>query len=165
MNMQGVAKYYEPGEADVKALQAGNDIILFPLDVAKAIKQVQKALKKKKLDLASIDVRVKKILRAKYWAGLNKSQQIKTANLTKRINNDNASLLNRMLYEKAVTLVDNSDNLIPQMELKDVSFASVLMGGKMVLNLEKCWICMRLSVICQLIAYLKNLSRNWHRMI
>ena len=56
MNMQGVAKYYEPGEADVKALQAGNDVILFPLDVAKAIKQVQKALKKKKLDLASIDV-------------------------------------------------------------------------------------------------------------
>ena len=35
-----------------------------------------------------------------------------------------------MLYEKAITLVDNSDNLIPQMELKDVSFASVLMGGK-----------------------------------
>ena len=44
MNMQGVAKYYEPGEADVKALQAGNDVILFPLDVPKAIKQVKKAL-------------------------------------------------------------------------------------------------------------------------
>jgi len=46
MNMQGVAKYYEPGEADVKALQAGNDIILFPLDVPKAMKQIEKALKK-----------------------------------------------------------------------------------------------------------------------
>ena len=42
MNMQGVAKYYDPGEADVKALQAGNDIILFPLDAPKAIKQVKK---------------------------------------------------------------------------------------------------------------------------
>lgn len=46
MNMKGVAKYYEPGEADVKALQAGNDIILFPVDVAKGIDQVQKPLKK-----------------------------------------------------------------------------------------------------------------------
>ncbi len=130
MNMQGVAKYYEPGEADVKALQAGNDMILFPVDVPKAIKQVQKALKKKKLDQASIDERVKKVLKAKYWSGLTKSQQVKTANLTKRINNDNASLLNRMLYQKAITVVDNSDNLIPLMDLKDVKFGSVLMGGK-----------------------------------
>ena len=59
MNMQGVAKYYDPGEADVKALQAGNDVILFPLDVPKAIKQVKKALKKGRLDQASIDSRVK----------------------------------------------------------------------------------------------------------
>ena len=31
-------------EADVKALMAGNDVILFPLDVPEAIKQIKKAL-------------------------------------------------------------------------------------------------------------------------
>ena len=129
MNMQGVAKYYEPGEADVKALQAGNDVILFPLDVPKAINQVQKALKKGKLDQGSIDERIKKILRAKYWAGLTKSQQIVTDNLTERINTDQASLLNRMLYQKAITVVDNTDKLIPQIEVKDKQYASLLMGG------------------------------------
>jgi len=130
MNMQGVAKYYEPGEADVKALQAGNDVILFPMDVPEAVKQVQKALKKGKLDQESIDERVKKVLRAKYWAGLNKSQQVVIDNLTKRINTDQASLLNRMLYQKAITVVDNTDKLIPQIGVKDKQFASLLMGGK-----------------------------------
>ncbi len=128
MNMQGVAKYYDPGEADVKALQAGNDIILFPLDVPKAIRQVKKALKKDRLDRASIDERVKKVLRAKYWFGLNKDQMINTTNLTKRINNDYAQLLNRILYQKAITVVDNKDRLLPIIDLAERSFTSISLG-------------------------------------
>ncbi|MBO3699652.1 serine hydrolase [Fabibacter sp. E12] len=128
MNMQGVAKYYNPGEADVKALQAGNDIILFPLDVPKAIKQVKKALKKERLDQASIDERVKKILRAKYWFGLNELEMINTTNLTKRINNDYAQLLNRILYQKAITVVDNQDKLLPIIDLGEGTFTSISLG-------------------------------------
>ncbi|MFY0593345.1 glycoside hydrolase family 3 N-terminal domain-containing protein [Roseivirga sp.] len=129
MNMQGVAKYYNPGEADVKALQAGNDVILFPLDVPKAIKQVKKAIKKKKLDQASIDERVKKILRAKYWFGLNDYSPINTNNLTKRINNDYAQLLNRILYQKAITVVDNQEELLPMLDLGKNEMASLQVGG------------------------------------
>ena len=128
MNMQGVAKYYDPGEADVKALQAGNDVILFPLDVPKAIKQVKKALKKERLDQASIDLRVKKILRAKYWFGLNELELVNTFNLTKRINNDYAQLLNRILYQKAITIVDNQDKLLPIIDLGKKTYASLQIG-------------------------------------
>lgn len=128
MNMQGVAKYYKPGEADVKALEAGNDIILFPLDVPKAIKQVKKALKKETLDQASIDQRVKKILRAKYWFGLNELEMVNTFNLTKRINNDFAQLLNRILYQKAITVVDNQDKLLPVIDLGVKTYASIQLG-------------------------------------
>lgn len=129
MNMQGVAKYYDPGEADVKALQAGNDMILFPVDVPKAMKQIEKALKKETLTQEMLDERVKKILKAKYWFGLNKNEPIETANLTKRINNDYAEYLNRILYQKAITVVDNSDLLIPTIKLDDTSFASINLGG------------------------------------
>lgn len=128
MNMKGVAKYYDAGEADVKALQAGNDIILFPLDVPEAIKQVKKALKREKLDQVSIDERVKKILRAKYWFGLNELELVNTVNLTKRINNDYAQLLNRILYQKAITIVDNQDELLPIIDLEQKTYASLQMG-------------------------------------
>lgn len=129
MNMQGVAKYYDPGEADVKALQAGNDMILFPVDVPKAMKQIEKALKKETLTQEMLDERVKKILKAKYWFGLNNYEPIETANLTKRINNDYAEYLNRILYQKAITVVDNSDLLIPTIRLDDTKFASINLGG------------------------------------
>ena len=130
MNMQGVAKYYEPGEADVKALQAGNDVILFPLDVPKAIVQVKKALKKGTLDQASLDERVKKILRSKFWFGLNRYQPIVTENLHQRLNNSYAQMLNRILYQKAITVVDNSDELLPIIKLDSTRFASLTFGGK-----------------------------------
>lgn len=129
MNMQGVAKYYDPGEADVKALQAGNDIILFPLDVPKAIKQVKKALKKGRLDQASIDQRVKNVLRAKYWLGLNQNQMVNTTNLSQRINNDYALMLNKLLYQKSITVVDNQNATIPVLELEDKRFASLSFGA------------------------------------
>lgn len=128
MNMQGVAKYYAPGEADVKALQAGNDIILFPLNVPKAIRQVKKAIKKGRLQQGELDERVKKILRAKYWFGLNQYTPVNTTNLTKRINNDYAQLLNRILYQKAITVVDNQDNLLPVIKLDEQKFASLQLG-------------------------------------
>lgn len=128
MNMQGVAKYYDPGEADVKALQAGNDVILFPLDVPKAMKQIQKALKKGTLTQGMLDERVMKILKAKYWLGLNDYQPIEMANLTKRLNNDYARYLNNILYQKAITVVDNSDQLIPTIRLEEKTFASISLG-------------------------------------
>ena len=128
MNMQGVAKYYDPGEADVKALQAGNDIILFPLDAPKAIKQVKKALKKGRLDQASIDERVKNVLRAKYWLGLDDNQMISTTNLSQRINNKYAQMLNKLLYQKSITVVDNHNAAIPVLELAEKKFASLSFG-------------------------------------
>jgi len=130
MNMQGVAKYYEPGEADVRALMAGNDVILFPLDVPKAIKQVNKALKKGDLNQADLDRRVMRVLKSKYWLGLNDYQPIVTDNLNKRLNNSYANMLNRMLFQKAMTLVDNTDELMPVISLDSTRFASVNFGGK-----------------------------------
>ena len=46
--MQGVTKFYEPGLLDVKALLAGNDVLLFAEDVPKAIEEIKKAIAKGK---------------------------------------------------------------------------------------------------------------------
>ncbi|WP_339698107.1 glycoside hydrolase family 3 N-terminal domain-containing protein [uncultured Roseivirga sp.] len=128
MNMQGVAKYYEPGEADVRALMAGNDIILYPVDVAKGIDQVKKAIKKGDLTQTSLDYRVRRILEAKYWLGLSKYEPISTDNLTERINTSYAEMLNRILYQKAMTVVDNTDELVPIIRLDSTKFASLNFG-------------------------------------
>ncbi|MCE7991980.1 MAG: serine hydrolase [Roseivirga sp.] len=130
MNMQGVAKYYEPGEADVKALMAGNDVILFPLDVPKAIEQIKKALANGDLEQADLDHRVKRVLKSKFWFGLNEYKPLVIDNITARLNNSYAKMLNRMLYQKALTVVDNSDQLMPIIAIDSTRFASVSFGGK-----------------------------------
>ena len=55
LNMKGVAKYYQPGEVDVRAVMAGNDILLFPEDVPVAIAKIKAAIAKGQISQAEID--------------------------------------------------------------------------------------------------------------
>ena len=41
MNMQGVTKYFKPGEAEAKALEAGNDVIEFVTDIEAASREIK----------------------------------------------------------------------------------------------------------------------------
>ena len=44
MEMKAVTKHFPPGEADVAAFLAGNDVILLPEDIHAAVKQVKSAV-------------------------------------------------------------------------------------------------------------------------
>ena len=60
LNMKGVSQYYAPGEVDVKALLAGNDVLLFPEDVPKAIQKIKEAISKNQISQLEIDQRCRK---------------------------------------------------------------------------------------------------------
>ena len=47
LNMKGAANFAKPGEIDLHAFMAGNDILLFPENVPAAIAEIKKALKNK----------------------------------------------------------------------------------------------------------------------
>jgi beta-N-acetylhexosaminidase len=113
LNMKGVSAAFEPGIVDVKALLAGNDVLLFSGDVPKAIAEIQKAITEGKITQQEIDQRCKKIIQAKYWCGLNKKQEIVTRNLFKELNTKQSEQLNDKLAEAAVTLVKNENNFLP----------------------------------------------------
>ncbi|WP_299756814.1 glycoside hydrolase family 3 N-terminal domain-containing protein [uncultured Pontibacter sp.] len=128
LNMQGVSRYYKPGEVDLKALLAGNDVLLFPEDVPTAVDKISKAVKKGQITQAEIDQRVRKILHAKYWAGLNKYKPVKLENLQEEIDRPTSRVIQEQLYEHAVTVVENKSNLIPFRNLDTLSIASVAIG-------------------------------------
>jgi beta-glucosidase-like glycosyl hydrolase/CubicO group peptidase (beta-lactamase class C family) len=128
LNMKGVAKYYEPGQVDVKALLAGNDALLFSEDVPKAIEEIQKAIKKGLISQKEVDARCYKQLKAKEWAGLDKLQKIETKTLIADINSYGAKLLNRKLVEASLTVLRNEDELIPVKDLLNTKIACVSIG-------------------------------------
>ena len=128
LNMKGVSSFYKPGEVDELALLAGNDVLLYAEDVPTAIKKIQKAIKAKDIAQDDVDQRVKKILRAKYWAGLNELKLINTHNLYEDLNSSEAMSIRQDIYEKAITIVRNDDKLIPIRILDTTTFASVTIG-------------------------------------
>ncbi|MGP8214805.1 MAG: glycoside hydrolase family 3 N-terminal domain-containing protein [Bacteroidia bacterium] len=132
LNMQGVAKYYAPGIADVKALLAGNDVLLFSQDVHKAIEEIKKAMKKKEITQEEIDARCRKILMAKAWAGLNHYKPIVLANLVKDLNTKQADILNRTFAKRTITLLSNNSQLLPLKRLDTLRIASLVIGDSVV---------------------------------
>jgi beta-glucosidase-like glycosyl hydrolase len=71
MDMKGVKKFFPNGEADIKAIEAGNDLLEISENSARAISLVEQSINNGRLKQQDIDRRVKKVLAAKYWLGLN----------------------------------------------------------------------------------------------
>ncbi len=129
LNMQG-AKEGSPkaGEIELKALTAGEDILVMSEDVPKAIKAIKKAIKDGLLTEADIDEKVKRILMAKQWCGLNKTPINTTANLVDDLNASAFDLIKRDLTQSAITLLKNENDLLPLKSLDTLSLLTINIG-------------------------------------
>lgn len=127
MNMKGVTKGNEPGVVDKKAILAGNDMLEFTEDVPKAIQEIRKAIRKGLISQKEIDNRVRKVLAAKQWVGLDHYEPTPIENMLKDLNSPKARLLQRKLAESSITLLKN-ENLLPLMRLDTLKIASVSIG-------------------------------------
>ncbi len=128
MNMGGITKYFSPEEANVKAISAGNDIILMPHNIPKTIALIQKEIRKGNISQLDIDERCKKILAAKYWAGLNNYKPVDLKDLNKKLNLPEFTLLQRKLVESSLTLIRNKNEIIPLGRLDTLKIVSVAIG-------------------------------------
>ncbi|RDV16757.1 serine hydrolase [Pontibacter diazotrophicus] len=128
LNMQGVAKYYEPGVVDVKALLAGNDMLLNSMDVKMTIQEVKKAILNNEITQEEVDARCRKVLAAKQWVGLDKWQPIETEHLIEDLNNPHALYLNHQLTEASLTLLRNKSNILPIQGLDTLRIAALAIG-------------------------------------
>ena len=128
LNMKGVSKFFAPGEVDLKALLAGNDVLLFPKDVPTAISKIKTAIQNKKLSIEDLDLHVRKILAVKYWSGANRFVPLSKENIHKELNNEDVLLMQQKLVENAITLVNNKDRILPLRGLDNQRIASVSIG-------------------------------------
>jgi beta-N-acetylhexosaminidase len=128
LNMEGVAKYFKPGEVDLNAFLAGNDVLLYSLDVTRGIDLILNAVKQGRIDVATIDSSVRKILQLKLWAGLNRQKPVDLKNLTEDLNKPQYQVLQRKLVAGSFTLLKNENNRIPLERLDTLRIASVTLG-------------------------------------
>ena len=112
--MQGVTKYFNGGDAELRAFAAGNDILLFSQDVPAAIGKIKNAIDSGAIPMAALEASVKKILAAKFDAGLNTWKDIDTTNIAADLNKS-VEDLKLLAAREAITLVKDDNQVLSKL--------------------------------------------------
>ena len=128
LEMKGVADFSEPGDIDLAAFLAGNDVMLISEDVPKAMVKMREAYDNGIISEERLEHSVKKILQAKYKVGLNNFKPIVIENLVNDLNRPKDQILNELAFENAITVVKNKSNLLPIRDFKNKRVAYVQLG-------------------------------------
>jgi len=128
LNMKGAANYSSPGDIDLAAFMAGNDVLLISEDVPKAIGKIVEAYQSGTITEERLAHSVKKILQAKYKVGLNNYKPIETKHLLEDLNRIKDETLSEVLFENAITVIKNKEDLLPIRKLEKKKIAYVKMG-------------------------------------
>lgn len=127
LNMKAASKFLKPGDIDLEAFLAGNDILLFAENVPLAVQKISDAYQTGLITDDRIAKSVKKILHHKFKAGLNHYKPIETKNLSSDLNTTFKDALQYQLYEHATTVLKNKNNILPIKNL-DQKIAYVKLG-------------------------------------
>ncbi|MDA9125721.1 serine hydrolase [Flavobacteriaceae bacterium] len=128
LSMKGVSNFSDPGEIDLQAFLAGNDVMLMSNDVTQGIAALEEAVRSGVISQVRLAHSVKKILKAKYKVGLHQFKPIDTTNLVADLNRQKDDLLYESLMENAITLVQNQKHSLPLKNLELHKIAYVNMG-------------------------------------
>ncbi len=126
MAMKGVSN--QP-DMSVKALLAGNDVILGVSNQEQQFQQVKQAVEKGVITQTMLEEKVRKILTYKYILDVHNFKPINTRTLSRTINSPKSEWMQRKIYDRAVTLVKNNDSLLPVTALDKNRIASVAIGA------------------------------------
>ncbi|MEA2176406.1 MAG: beta-N-acetylhexosaminidase [Blastocatellia bacterium] len=113
LDMGAVAKRYEPGEATVRAIEAGCDIALFPVDVARAHAALCDAVAQGRITTERLDQSVRRILSAKAWCGLQNERLVSLEKVWDVVASPSHTSTARHLFERGVTLIRDPRSLLP----------------------------------------------------
>lgn len=113
LDMYGISKLFAPGEAAVRAIQAGADVLLMPPDPDAAIGALVKAVNEGRLTRKRVDESVEKVLAAKVRVGLHRSKLVDIESIADTIQSADEAEMAQAVADKAVTLIKNERDAFP----------------------------------------------------
>jgi beta-N-acetylhexosaminidase len=128
LDMKGVTNYFPSGQIELKALEAGNDILLLPADVPMAVATIRKAIEDGDLPMQRLEESCRKVLSYKYKVGLHAYRPSFVENLKNDLNRPDYYQLVDRLFEEAITLVKNDNDMLPLQSTDTLSVASLAIG-------------------------------------
>lgn len=128
LDMKGVTSSNSPGQIELDALMAGNDILLLSANVPEGIRRIKEAMDNGEIPADLVREKCRKVLIYKYKAGLNVKKVISTKNLIEDLNTPEIELLSGKLFENCITILKNDQGLLPLNNLDTLRIASVSAG-------------------------------------
>ncbi len=128
LNMKAVSQFANEGEVELEAFLAGNDMLLMPENVVKAKEKLAEAYGTGTITEERLSISVKKILMAKYKAGLYNYEPVKLENLNEDLNSLENDIVYEEAIENAITIAKNNFSLLPIKKLENKKIAYVKFG-------------------------------------
>lgn len=109
MDMQGLTNGLAHGEASVRALEAGADVLLMPADADQAIDAVVKAVMSGRIAARRLDQSVARVVAAKARLGLMRKRLADIDEINDVIENPDVEQRAQAVADRAITLVRNGE--------------------------------------------------------
>lgn len=137
LNMKAITDFYGPGEVTAKALAAGNDLMEFVEDVPQSIGMIKVYIERGEITWEQVEKSCKKILLAKYWAGLNQYKPINLDHLTEDLNCCNNYLTVKKIIKQGIVVAKNEDRIIPVENPELYNIAVVAVGANQLTSFQE----------------------------
>ena len=125
MDMIAVNRLYPRGEAAVRAVLAGADVILMPRDVKQAIDAMVKAIDEGRLTEARVDESVGRLLRLKEDLGLPEERTVPLEMIPQVVGIPQHVEMAREVAEASITLIQDDRGLLPLLGTRRARVLSV----------------------------------------
>lgn len=113
MEMQAITSLYSQGEAAVRAIEAGADVLLMPIDPDACIRAIETAVSHGRISLQRINTSAAKVLAAKQRAGLFRNRLVSLDAISDDLEEQKADHLAQRVADEALTLVKDDKHLFP----------------------------------------------------
>jgi beta-glucosidase-like glycosyl hydrolase len=113
MGMQGVTKMYGAGEAAVRAIAAGNDVVLHSPDDGAAFAAIREAVKSGRIPEAQVNASVERLLRAKARAGLHRTKAVNLDTIAAVVGTRANQAVADQVSQRSVTLIKDDRSQVP----------------------------------------------------
>ena len=113
MGMDAVADRLSPGDAAVRAIRAGNDVILHSPDDAAAVMAIKLAVERGEIPIAQIDASVRRLLQTKARLSLHKSRTVSLDDLPTKVGGRQHAKVAQDVSARSITLVKDDRNQVP----------------------------------------------------
>jgi beta-N-acetylhexosaminidase len=129
LDMGGIAHGFTVGDAAVRALEAGADVLLMPSEPKAAIDAVAGAVKSGRLSTKRIDESDTRVLTAKARLGLGTGRMVDTALVRKSVNTPETNAAAQKIADRSVTLVRNENAILPLKNGTSTAFYTMVEGS------------------------------------